>query len=396
MEKKDIIKKFLEFGYQLDNESLDFFNKNPNKINIFLNEIKNKKIEDKVIKFDFIKSFPFQKNKIEIFKQLKEKEKSYIVEDYVQFFNSRYEKIKKILSTRFELINLLSINKISEKTTTFSIIGMVKEKNENEKYILIEDNTGELIVYFDENSFKKYKDIVEDEIIGLLCKKENNIIKIKNIIFPDISLKREINKIKDDVFCFFISDLHMDNKIFNKKAYENFLQWIKEFKNKLYIFIIGDVSSKKEDILDFFSCLPSNIFKVYQKGEIDPNFDIGDLNITNPSMLKVEDNITIFLYHGNILTEYLKIWNTQPEILLLNLLKKRNMNPIFKFNKKIYEEDVFLLDTVPDIIVTGHLHTPGMVNYKGTTIISNGSFITQPIFWMVNLKTRETIKMDFT
>ena len=51
---------------------------------------------------------------------------------------------------------------------------------------------------------------------------------------------------------------------------------------------------------------------------------------------------------------------------------------------------------VKHIIVCGHFHTPTQSNYKGTTILSTGSFVTQPVFWLVNLKTREVFKIDFT
>jgi DNA polymerase II small subunit/DNA polymerase delta subunit B len=398
MERKNIIKKFLDKGYQLDAKALDFFCQNRDRIDYFLERIKNE-LKEKIITFNYIQSL--LKNErfidIKILKGLKEEKKKYIIEDYIKFFNLRYKKLRKILSTRLDLINPLSINRISQKSRKFSIIGMVKEKNRGERSLLLEDLTGEITVYMEEKIFNRFEEILQDEVIGVLCEKKDNVIKVKKIIYPDIPLRREINKTKDNIQYLFISDFHMDNNLFNQRAYENFLDFIYKEKNKLCVFILGDISSKKEDIISFFQDLPKNIFKVYQPGEIDPSLDVGDLKITNPSLVKVEDKIIVFSYHGNLLSEYSKIWsNISPEAILMNLLKKRNINPIFNLDNKIYDEDVFLLDIVPDILVTGHLHKPGILNYKGTTIISNGSFITQPIFWMVNLKTRESLKIDFT
>jgi hypothetical protein len=34
------------------------------------------------------------------------------------------------------------------------------------------------------------------------------------------------------------------------------------------------------------------------------------------------------------------------------------------------------------------------MNYKGTTVISLGSFVGKPVFFSVNLKTREVRKID--
>ena len=81
---------------------------------------------------------------------------------------------------------------------------------------------------------------------------------------------------------------------------------------------------------------------------------------------------------------------------LLNLLKMRNIDPLVNHKKEIYENDPFLIEIVPDIIVAGNVFEPTQVNYKSTTILTNGSFTNIPIFWLVNLKNREIIKLDFT
>ena len=77
------------------------------------------------------------------------------------------------------------------------------------------------------------------------------------------------------------------------------------------------------------------------------------------------------------------------------MIKKRHMSPTFGYNAKLDEEKMFI-DQPADIFVIGHFHDPRIINYKGVTIISLGSFVTQPIFWAVNLKTRESIKIDLT
>jgi DNA polymerase II small subunit/DNA polymerase delta subunit B len=132
------------------------------------------------------------------------------------------------------------------------------------------------------------------------------------------------------------------------------------------------------------------------KGNIDPDIKIGDVTISSPTLMKIENTILILACNGELFSEYKKIWKDKSsENIILNLLKKRHLSPIFNLNKKIYDDDIYTVDIVPDIFVSSNFDKPGYMNYKGTTIISNGSFLLEPIYWLINLKTRETIKICF-
>jgi len=389
MKKQEIIKKFLEKGYQLDPSSLNFFLKDSGKIGAFFERIKQTKTKPSVITLDFINSMfekISKKTWVEVLRSFEQKKKTNIGE-LTSFFVDRYEKIRKILSRRSDLVNLISINKITPRTKKFSLIGMVKEKTG--KNLVLEDLTGEVNVFFD-----KDEKIVLDEVVGAVCE-QGDVIRVKNVIFPDVPLKREVNKAKKEAYCLFVSDIHMDDKDFKKNKYKKFLKWLNKKKfEKLYIFVLGHVSSNKEDIMNFFNSLPEEAFKIYLKGEDDPELRVGDLQLSEFGLIKIEKNIVSLLSHGDFLEKYSSLWKCPPEQIMLNLLKKRHIDPTFEM--KIYEKDSFVLDIIPDIITFGHLHSPGYLNYKGTTILSTGSFVTKPIFWLINLKTRETIKLDFT
>ena len=149
-----------------------------------------------------------------------------------------------------------------------------------------------------------------------------------------------------------------------------------------------------EDVINFFNELPDNCFKIFLRDETDSDIDVGDITINKPALVKIENKITVLICPGNNIFKYLKIWKyITPDKLMINLLKKRHLDPVF--NKKIYKEDPFL-EEIPDIFASGNFQKSIMSNYKGTTIISTGSFLSEPIFWLIKFKTRETIKVDFT
>lgn len=386
MEKEKIIKTFLEKGYQLDSNSLEFFFENPEKLEIFFSKIKNIRIPP-TISLEFARSLIEQD--VEVLKIINpfKDEKPFTIESMTKHFTSRYESIKKYFIGRFELVNLISINKITPSTRKFSLIVMVKEKNGNS--LLVEDFTGDTSV---EVLDKTLDQIVLDEVIGIVCEQDDETITVNKIIFPDIPLKRDIPKTEKDICALFISDIFLDRPVNSEKILER----INEIKcEKIYVFVLGNISSNQEEIKNFFNQLPVNSYKIFLKGEIDPDVEVGDINFSSSAaLIKIENKITVLLCNGKIFSEYKKIWAGQTsENIMLNLLKKRHLNPVFELNKRISEEDSYIIDQVPDIFISSNFGNPGITNYKGTTIISNGSFLSEPIYWLINLRTRENIKM---
>ncbi|MEM4293890.1 MAG: DNA polymerase II small subunit, partial [Thermoplasmata archaeon] len=93
--------------------------------------------------------------------------------------------------------------------------------------------------------------------------------------------------------------------------------------------------------------------------------------------LKIED-VTLLLFHGETLEKYSKIWELKPEEVMLNLLKKRHLDPTFE--PKFYEQDPFLVDIVPDIFVAGHVHTFDAETYRGTVMVNASTWQSQTEF----------------
>jgi DNA polymerase II small subunit/DNA polymerase delta subunit B len=375
MERQQIIKKILTAGYQLDSEALDFFVKNPKKVEEFFLKKENVKTPT-TITLGFLD---------DLLKE-KEPERKINIKDYQNFFNERFGAIKSVFSRKASLTNLISVNKISPRLKNFSIIGMVREKARDG--VVLEDTTGKVEIQFKNKDI--LSDVVEDEVLGVVCEQEGTVVFGENLIFPDIPLKHEVNKTKEDVYCLFLSDFHLNSDSFNKKHYSKFIDWIKN-KNNINIFILGDVSSNIEDVNDLLSNIPKSNTTYILRGEIDPNIKN---TLQNPYTFQ-KDGVKIFLFHNPRLNDYGDLWGT-PEKAITNLIKKRNLDPIFTPDSKIYERDPYLLEEIPDIIVAGHTHIPSNINYKGITILTTGSFVSQPIFWLMNLRTREILKIDFS
>jgi len=412
MNKKDILVKLLEHGYQPHPDSLDLLIENSSKFkeiiselnllkprpfvltqDILLNLNTIKKLNgveniEKIKKSKLLKDIKI-KTKVEVLKRFEIKRRKKTINDFISYFTSRYNQIRKMLVGRLDLINLLSINKLTQRTNNFSIIGLVREKNDKNKYIIIEDLTGELQIFFED---EMYDEILLDDVVGIRCRKEDSRYIAMDIVWPDIPLKRRINRTEDEVYVLFISDFHFDKEGFKKDSYEKFVKWVNSFQNLGYIFVVGDIGNE-----NIFDDLPKNSKILYCPGNTDIEIKLPNHveRLSDPSLVKIHDTVTVLLTHGKILEKYKLLFHTEnPLNIMMNLLKRRHILPVID-SDKIGIDDIFVMNEVPDIFITGHFHKPGYQNYKGTTIISNGSFLTDPTFYVIDLKTRRVMKRKF-
>jgi len=198
-------------------------------------------------------------SKVKIIFSYDKKPKKREANDFIQYFNSRYQTIERILRQRQELQNITSINRIISKRDRgqVSIIGIVSDKRytKNGNYILtVEDKTGYIKVLVNKNKpdlFRTTRDVVLDEVVGIVGVNGDNIIFASNLLFPDIPLTKEIKKTSEEVYTLFLSDMHVGSKNFLDEDFNKFLKWIngnlgneaqRQIASKVnYIFIIGDL-----------------------------------------------------------------------------------------------------------------------------------------------------------
>jgi len=179
--------------------------------------------------------------------------------DFVEYYCLRYRAINKLLKQRQELQNTISINRIRNKRTReqVCVIGIVSDKHVTKNgncLLTLEDETGSIRVIINKNKpdlFSKSKDIVLDEVVGVVGVCGDNIIFVNNVLFPDIPFTGETKKSNDEAFALFLSDLHVGSKYFLKEDFQRFLRWINQdlgsdvqrhIASKVkYIFMLGDL-----------------------------------------------------------------------------------------------------------------------------------------------------------
>lgn len=358
MNEEEVVRLFLQNGFQISRNALPLVLENPEQI---LSELKKMKPRPFIISEQHLKNIqktvkikPVEIKRIKEYKQYK---KPVSVKDYVNHFISRYEELKKIISKKMTDEKLTSINKIATQTTTFSIIGVVREKGNSN--ILIEDPTGEVYVFFDDLK-EKLDEITLDDVIGVVIKKLKEKYYAKNVIFPDVSSNREINKTEENMILAVVSNpSNLDGS-----KYNNLISTLSSIENlSSVIFLDNNVNEKLTNDFSGFNPITTN---------------------ATPSLFQIE-NIQILLLPKKFFETLTFDFKTSDPIT--PILKKRHVASSFILNTHT-SHDEFVLTEVPDIIISNFDENINK-NYKGTTIISNSNPTKT---FLINLKTREVIE----
>jgi DNA polymerase II small subunit len=365
------------------------------------------------------------------------------------------------------MINTIPISRIKKNLSDVQLVGIVKSVKttvNGHRLIEIEDETGTatLMALKDHKEIRHLaNEVVVDEIIGVIGKisKNGDLIIVQNIVFPDIKLQHNKNRAEVPVCVAFLSDIHMGSIMFMEDEWNAFLKWIngslgnsrqKDVASKIkYLILPGDLvdgigiypNQEKElslsNIYEQYEALakqlefiPDHISVILQPGNHDavrpaepqPTFEkeIQDLFsgrefifVGNPCYLSL-NGVEILSYHGQSLLDFstnIQYLNyNEPTEVMKVMLKKRHLAPAYGGYTPLAPEhtDYMIIDKVPDIFVTGHVHTSNIDNYRGVTLINASSWQAQTSYQkmlnfipdsaklpIVNLKTGNATTMDF-
>jgi DNA polymerase II small subunit len=390
-------------------------------------------------------------------------------QDFVSLFRSRYQATRKILTTqRREIAQFIPIHRIKKTMTDVQLIGLVKQvktTHNGHRLIEIEDDTGSatlMALKSNTEVTQMASEVMLDEVIGIIGKisKSGDLIIIQNIIYPDIKMHQERKKTESPLCVAFLSDIHIGSNMFMEAEWNMFLRWIngdlgnsrqRDVASKLkYLVLPGDLvdgigiypNQEKElsisNIYEQYQALaaqfqniPDHITILLQPGNHDavrpaepqPAFEkeIRDLFtgkeflfIGNPSYFSLH-GVEILSYHGQSLLDYSTniqalSYNEPTEVMKL-MLKKRHLAPTYGGYTPLApeHEDYMVINQVPDIFVTGHVHTSSIDTYRGVTLINASSWQSQTTYQkmmnfvpdsaklpIVDLKTGNATAMDFS
>ncbi|OYT54020.1 MAG: DNA polymerase II [Candidatus Altiarchaeales archaeon ex4484_2] len=449
---EDIIKKFEDEGIILTSRALGKIRDNSMKPDVVIEKARERNVW--LISDEFIVEFIEQKKKkdkpVKKTKKIPAKERDSElkinedfdvtgkstcegrIEDFLGYFNHKYENIKSVLKERPSMRSAVPIKFLRKQGNDINLqfIGMVSDKRESRrgfKFLDLEDPTGEIRVLVSKDSRELnelFDNILLDEVIGVEGRIYNDLFIAKSIYQPDLPINHKTNSAPDDVCAAMISDIHVGSYLFLEKEFKSFIDCLKPNGNRKngdifgkikYLVVAGDLvdgvgiypNQEKElaipDIYkqyDFLASLleevPDHIEIVLCMGNHDavrlsepqtkldkdigaPLYDLPNVHMCgNPSMISMH-GVKTLIYHGTsldgIIGNLSRCTYSRPEVAMVEYLKRRYLVPSYGRDNIAPEgKDYLFINEIPDIFHCGHVHTNGYMNYRGVRVINSGTF----------------------
>lgn len=345
--------------------------------------------------------------------------------DYKELFKDRFERLRNILLARRFDNPQTKIQYLEEKAgEDVTVIGMIREmrttKNDN-NLLILDDTTGTFAtIVTDEDLKKNVEDIMPDQVIGVegQVADDGGILFVNDIYEPDIPASHDVSRAKRPVKAVFLSDIHVGAENFAVNKWHNFINWVRSTPDIGYVVIAGDlvegvgIFPDQEEELSFtlldhqykmcgelFHQFPDDVQIVTCTGNHDavrlaePQPALQEKHqkyfpdnvqfVGNPSTIQMERKVSIELYHGVSIHDFSSfipsVDEDNPEELMEHMLRKRHLSPAFGNNARIAPEveDYHLLEDIPDVVHSGHVHIFGTDEYKDIKLFNTGGWVYQ-------------------
>ncbi len=350
------------------------------------------------------------------------------IKDFARYFSDRFQTLKRMLTRRRELAGSISIARASQLDRKVKLIGMVNDvwptKN-GHKMLEIEDEEDKTLALILRDSELINEGVVQDEVLGIVGKpsRSGDMVIIEEIIRPNIPPNKALQPSDATSSVAFLSDIHVGSFTFLDKQWNRMTDWLKsnwEEESIEYIVIPGDVVdgigifpnqeeeleiddifAQYEALAELLKDIPDGIQMIMQPGnhdavrpaepqptfsdKITSLFDSQIMFVGNPCYLEIEGRL-ILSYHGRSMDDY--IGNIQhlsydsPIEAMKEMLIRRHMAPIYGEKTPLAPEkkDFLIIDRVPDIFVTGHVHGAGISDYRGVRLINASCWQSQTAY----------------
>ncbi|OYR78066.1 MULTISPECIES: DNA-directed DNA polymerase II small subunit [Halorubrum] len=351
--------------------------------------------------------------------------------DFVTTFRDRYERLSKVLRGR---VNHRPAEAIANMPggSDAAMIGLVNDVRSTKSghwLVELEDTTGTFpaLVMKDKGLADVVDEILLDECVAVegTLADDAGILFADSLHFPDVPRTHNPGGADRHVQAALISDVHVGSDEFMADAWHSFADWLHtpEADPVEYILLAGDMvegvgvypdQDEELDIVDIYEqyeafaehlkevpadteivMIPGNHDAV-RLAEPQPGFndeiraimDVHDARIvSNPATVSVE-GVEVLMYHGVSLDEVIaelpeeKASYDEPHKAMYQLLKKRHVAPQFGGHTRVApeERDYLVIEDVPDVFHTGHVHKLGWGKYHNVLAVNSGCWQAQTDF----------------
>jgi DNA polymerase II small subunit len=355
-------------------------------------------------------------------------------EGFSRLFRDRYERLLSVVRGRPDARGMSAVSEAKDmvqggKAKVAGLLASKTNRRSNVEITLDDPSGVARVVCQDDVVIKAAIEAPLDSMIIVeVSKGRTGQLYANSVTLPDVPGKRPTT-ISHQVYAVLISDLHVGSRMFLLEDFKRFIQWLggnlgdADVVNRVkYLVVAGDVvdgvgvypgqefqlaegdpKKQYEMAAALLKQVPSNIQIVVAPGNHDavrqalPQPAIGaDMartlhamdNVTwvgDPCYVKLH-GVTFLIYHGRSLDDVIAttpdLSYGKPTDAMKVLLRSRHLAPTYGKRTALSPElrDFMVVDPVPDVLHSGHVHAFGATNYRGTLLVNSGTWQAQTSF----------------
>jgi DNA polymerase II small subunit len=334
---------------------------------------------------------------------------------------------------------------------------MSRRTKKNGIEIALDDYTGILTVTaVMEDAKKQAAALAMDQMVMLELENGKGVpgLAIKSVMTPDIP-DHLPNRSKSEAYAVLISDLHVGSKYFMEKEFLRFLDWLSsddDLVRRIKFLCVGgdlidgvgifpnqdkellemDAGRQMSHAAQLLAKVPKHIKVLVIPGNHDPGRralpqpaipgkDRTDhmywlencTMLGNPAFVDL-NGVKVLMFHGQSLDDVIAttpgLSYHRPAEAMKVLLKARHLAPTYGERTPVApeQEDMMVIQEVPDIFHSGHVHVTDVQSYRGTLVVNSGAWQSQTKYQqtmgitptpglaiLVNLATLRPLVQDF-
>jgi DNA polymerase II small subunit len=347
------------------------------------------------------------------------------LEDFARYFRHRFAVLGGMLRRRRELAGCQEIAKARRSTREVRLVGMVADvrttKN-GHRILELEDDSERIPVLLPAESTLASEAVVPDEVVGVIgTVNGKGLVIAASLLRPEVPSSKGFGGTQGRARVAFLSDVHVGSRTFLEEKWAKLSAWLgspdEVAQSIRYLVVSGDVVDgigvyprqdeelaiediygQYEALARMIGALPDRLRIVLLPGNHDavrpaepqPTFPpsiqkLFDSNVVfagNPCLLSLE-GVRVLAYHGRSMDDLVSaipgMSYQRPLDAMKAMLRMRHLAPIYGGKTPIAPEaeDHLIIDEVPDIFVTGHVHAVGADRYRGVVLVSASTWQAQ-------------------
>ncbi|MDD1690062.1 MAG: DNA-directed DNA polymerase II small subunit [Methanoregula sp.] len=347
--------------------------------------------------------------------------------DYLHYFRDRYSRLGGMIRSRMGAMPIEGLTKNTRyRQEECTIIGMVVDVSTTKnghRIAEIEDTSASMSVLFrkDRPVFHDAERIIHDEVIGVKGKlsTDGRLFFAEHLYRPDIRIDNTPFKSEQPGKAVLISDVHVGSNTFLEGAWNRFADWLSD-SDYGYLLIAGDLvdgigiyPGQEQELTikniyeqyDAFgamlSDLPSRIKIIVSPGNHDvvrgaepqpvipaaftKKFPSNCTLVENPAVVNLQ-GVRVMMYHGRSIDDMIGLIPgasyDQSGLMMEEMLVRRHLAPSYGRRTPIAagKSDRLIIDPLPEILHTGHVHIKGITTYRGVLGVNAGTWQSQTAF----------------